>query len=314
MPSRELTGSVAVVTGATSGVGRATARAFASHRARLVLAARNPEALGEVERECSDSGADVLVVPTDISQSHAPDELANAAVERFGRVDIWVEAASVLIAGRLQDTPVEELRALVDTNVAGTTLGARAALRLFESQGSGTLIIVSSLLGLLPSPLAPAYVMSKFATRGLALSLRQDVSRRGQVQVCAVLPGPVDTPMFQRAANRTGRQLRAIPPAYAPERLAATIVSCARRPRRQATAGVISRAQLLSHRIAPRPTEWLVGEWSARLLIRRAEAPGDSGAVLARQPPEEVSGGWRRGRLRRRIGERFGEWMATRRA
>jgi short-subunit dehydrogenase len=158
----------------------------------------------------------------------------------------------------------------------------------------------------------PLYSMTKYATRGLALNLRQAVAGQPGLHVCLVMPGPVDTPVFQRAANHTGRQLRAIPPAYAPERIAAAIVGCARRPRRQTTAGAVSYLLLASHRVAPRMAEWAVARWSATTLTRATPAPDTSGALFAPVPIAAVHGGWRRGRLRRRLGERLGTALAQR--
>lgn len=275
-PRRQIRGAVVVITGASSGIGRATALAFAGLGARLVLAARGPEALGEVERACQAQGVEVLAVPTDITDADA--------VER-----------------------------LVDVNVVGATLSARAALATFQAQGHGTLVIVGSLLGIVPNPQVPLYSMTKFATRGLALNLRQAVASYPGIDVCLVLPGPVDTPMFQRSANHTGRQLRAIPPAYAPERVAAAIVGCARRPRRQTTAGAVSWLLLASHRVAPRLADWAVARWSATTLTRPTHAPDTIGALFAPVPIGAVHGGWRRGRLRRRLGERLGTALAQRR-
>lgn len=315
MRNQEAEQRVVVITGASSGVGRATALAFAAQGMRLALAAREAGSLTEAARDCTAEGAvAALTFPIDIADAHASEMLADQVVERFGRIDVWVEAASVLIAGPLEAHPIDEMRRLIDTNVAGTALGARAALRIFRQQGHGTLIIVSSLLGLVPSHLLPLYVMSKFATRGLALSLRQAVANTPRLNVCTVMPGPVDTPMFQRAANYTGQALRAIPPAHAPERVAATIVACVRRPRRQTTTGLTSWAILLSHRLAPRSTEWLVAQWSARLLTRSAPAPDDHGAIREPGRNSSLSGGWRNNRLRRRWGERLGTRMARRRA
>lgn len=309
---RDLRGAVVVVTGASSGVGSATALAFAGHGTRLVLAARDTEALHTVAARCVAAGAAVEVAPTDVRDDRAVAVLAARAVSAFGRVDVWVEAAAVLVAAPFGAEPVEEVRHLVETNVLGTTYGARAALGIFERQEEGTLILVSSLLGLLPSPLAPVYAMSKFAVRGLGLSLRQAVAGQPRVHVCLVLPGPVDTPMFQRAANHTGRELRAIPPAYAPERLAAAIVGCARRPRRQVTAGLVPRLALLGHRVAPRAVEWGVATWSASLLTRAVEAEPTSGVLFDPGSGGSTHGGWRRGRLRRRLGERFGTYLSQR--
>jgi short-subunit dehydrogenase len=252
----------------------------------------------------------VLVVPTDIADPAAVERLAELAVQRFGQIDVWVEAAAVGIAGPLGAESVDEIRRLVQTNVFGTALCARTALATFQAQDNGVLILVGSLLSLFPNPLVPLYSMTKFAMRGLALNLQQSVAGHPRIRVCLVLPGPVDTPFFRRAANHTGRQLRAIPPASAPERLAATILACARRPRRQVTTGVVPHLALAAHRMAPRATESFVARWSATFLTRPAAAAPGSGSLFDSPPSGAVHGGYRRGRLRRRLGE----WLGARRA
>ncbi len=308
---RSFRDAVVVITGASSGIGRATALAVAREGASLVLASRGQQALTEVERDCRKRGGQVLVVPTDIADPAAVDRLATLAVERFGRIDVWVEAAAVGIAGPLGSESVDEIRRLVDTNVFGTVLCSRAALATFRRQGSGVLVIVGSLLSLFPNPLVPLYSMTKFAIRGLALNLQQAVAGHPGIRVCLVLPGPVDTPFFVRAANHTGRRLRAIPPAYAPERLAATIVARARRPRRQVTTGVVAHLALAAHRMAPRPAEWFVARWSATLLTKPPAASSGSGSLFEPPPTGAVHGGYRRGRVRRRLGEWLGARKAT---
>jgi short-subunit dehydrogenase len=304
--------AVVVITGASSGVGRATALAFAAQGACLVLASRSQEALAEVERDCRQRGGRVLVVPTDIADPAAVERLARLAVQRFARIDVWVEAVAVGIAGPLGSESVDEIRRLVDTNVFGAVLCTRAALATFKSQGNGILVIVGSLLSLFPNPLVPLYSLTKFAIRGLALNLQQTVAGHPGIRVCLVLPGPVDTPFFQRAANHAGRQLRAIPPACAPERVAATILACARRPRRQATTGVVAHLALTAHRIAPRATESFVARWSATLITKSAPAPPGPGSLFDPPPTGAVHGGYRRGRVRRRLGEWLGEAQAAR--
>jgi short-subunit dehydrogenase len=304
--------AVVVITGASSGIGRATALAFAAEGARLVLASRSHEALPEVEQDCRRRGGQALVVPTDIADPAAVERLAQLAVQRFGRIDVWVEGVAVGVAGPLGSESVDEIRRLVDTNVFGTVLCARAALSTFRRQGNGVLVIVGSLLSLFPNPLVPLYSMSKFAVRGLALNLQQAVAGHPGIRVGLVLPGPVDTPFFERAANHTRRQLRAIPPACAPERIAATILACARRPGRQVTTGVISRLALASHRIAPRAAEWFVARWSATLLTKPGRAAHGSGSLFVPPPTGAVHGGYRRGRVRRRLGDWLGMAQAAR--
>jgi short-subunit dehydrogenase len=309
---RDIRGSVVVIVGASSGIGRATSLAFADLGARLVLASRSPQALVAVGRACEARRAEVLVVPTDLTDAAAVDGLGRAAVDRFGHVDTWVQVAASLIAGPLGTESPEELRRVVDVNVVGAALSCRTALATFTAQGQGVLVLVGSLLGLVPNPLVPLYSMTKFATRGLALNLQRAVAGHPGVQVGLVLPGPVDTPMFQRAANHTGRQLRAIPPAVAPERIAAAIVACARRPRRQMTAGAVSYLLLGFHRLTPRLAELVVARWSAATLTRAAPAPPTSGVLFTPFPAGQVHGGWRRGRVRRRLGERLGVALARR--
>jgi short-subunit dehydrogenase len=309
---RSFRGAVVLITGASSGIGRATALAFAAEGANLVLASRSGEALVEVERDCRGWGGQVLVVPTDIADPASVERLAQMAVRRFERIDVWVEGVAVGVAGPLGSESVDEIRRLVDINVFGTTLCARAALAAFQAQGDGTLVLVGSLLSLFPNPLVPLYSMTKFAIRGLALNLQQAVGRHSRIRVCLVLPGPVDTPFFQRAANHSGRRLRAIPPAYAPERIAATIVACARRPRRQATTGVVSHLALAAHRVAPRAAESLVARWGATFVTKRAAAAPGSGSLFEPPSTGSVHGGYRRGQIRRRLGERLGVAQARR--
>ncbi|RKF26345.1 SDR family NAD(P)-dependent oxidoreductase [Micromonospora globbae] len=302
--------AVVVVTGASSGIGRATALAFAGEGARLVLASRSEEALAEVERDCRARGGQALVVPTDIADPAAVDRLTRLAVQRFGQIDVWVEAAAVGIAAPLGSESVDEIRRLVDTNVFGTVLCARAAVATFRAQGHGVLLLVGSLLSVLPNPLVPLYSMTKFAIRGLALNLRQEFAGHRRIRVCLVLPGPVDTPFFGRAANHSGRQLRAIPPAYAPERLAATMLACARRPRRQVTTGLVAHLALFAHRLAPRVTESVVARWSATLITRPVAAASGSGSLFDPPPTGAVDGGYRRIGVRRRLGAWLGAAQA----
>lgn len=309
---RPLDGSTVVVTGATSGVGRAAAAGFAEHGANLVLVARTEPVLKEVVADCEQRGVRAVAVPVDLGEPGSAEEVVSRAVDEFGRIDTWANVAAVLIAGPLGAEEPEEIERLVRTNIAGPLLASRAVLEQFRRQGDGVLVEVSSLLGLVANPLVPTYVMSKFAVRGLALSLYHLVKPTPDIHVCVVVPGPIDTPLFVRAANHTGRQLRAIPPAIAPERVAAAVVGCARRPRRQVTAGVVPRALLVAHRLAPRATEWGVARASAALLVRREPAEPGSGALFDQRATGDAQGGYRLGAWRRRLGSAWGRALAAR--
>jgi short-subunit dehydrogenase len=295
-------------------MGRATAAALAGAGARLVLASRGPEALQATAAECRALGADVEVVICDVAVPEQVDAVAAAAVSRFGRIDGWVHTASNLVVGPLQRQPVDDIRRLVDTNVFGAALVARAALTQFERQGSGTLVLTSSLLGLVPNPLVPTYGMTKFAIRGLAMSLRHAVHADDAIHVCCVVPGPVDTPIFRAAANHSGREVRAVAPALSPERIAATIVRCLDHPKREVTAGAVSRFVLVGHRLWPRAAEWGVARYAARGIVRNRPSPGTRGALDHGSGTGAVSGGWRRSGTRRRVGDAVGRFSARRAA
>jgi NAD(P)-dependent dehydrogenase (short-subunit alcohol dehydrogenase family) len=238
------------------------------------------------------------------------DQIVTAAVAHFGGIDTWINAAAALVVGELPDQPVDEIEQLIATNVLGTTLTSRAAMTHFRSRDAGVLINLSSLLGVVPNPIVPTYSMSKFAVRGLTLSLHQSTWHRSPIEVCVVLPGPIDTPMFARAANQSGRAIRAIPPAFSPERVAAAVIRSVKRPRRQRTTGATGALIVLGLHVLPRFTETVVAQVAARLIFQRASAPTTRGALDAANVRGTISGGWRRGRLRVRVGDLVGRRLA----
>lgn len=303
---RTVEGSVVVVVGATSGLGCATARAFARAGARLVLVGHDQGRVDAIVDECRSDGLGVVGLAVDVADASAADSIVATAIIEFGRIDTWVNCAAVMIAGSIQETPIAELTRLIDTNVRGVLLASRAALAQFTAQGDGVLINVASLLAMIPNPQVPAYVMSKYAIHGLSLSLH-DRRPRTSIRVCSIMPGPLDTPMFERAGNHTGHELRAIPPACSPIRGAASILKCARRPRRTVTIGWAGRLITVAHRLAPATVETIVGNTSGTLLLRRRPAAPGAGGLFEWPGAPRVSGGWRLGRARRRLGDAIGD-------
>lgn len=291
MRKGSLAGKVVVITGASSGIGREAALQFARRRACVVLAARDEAALREVAEECRTHAraGDVLVLPTDVARSSQVDALADAALQRFGRIDVWVNDAGVYMMGRFEDTPEDAFRDLFETNVMGYVHGARAALRAFRARGHGVLIHVGSMAGKVPYALSSAYCMSKRAIHALNESLVQELRGSG-IHTCVVAPATVDTPLFQHAANFTGREIVAMPPIYSPERVARAIVSCAERPRREVRVGSIPRAA--DARMPAMVERDHLGEgWQAPT----------SGNLREPLQPHAVRGGWKR-RRRARLG------------
>jgi short-subunit dehydrogenase len=311
---RSIPGSAIVVVGASSGVGAATAESLAAAGANLVLVARSETAIEQSAQRCRPHGTEVIAMTADISRADDLDGVVAQAVERFGRIDTWIECASVLVAGDLDAQPVEDIGRLIEVNVLGTALASRAAIAQFRRQGHGVLINVSSLLGIVPNPLVPTYVMSKFAILGLSLSLHARFGHRSGIRVCTVMPAPIDTPIFQNAANHLGRPIRAIAPAASPERVAATVIRSVRRPRRERTVGLSGALIVLGHHVVPRFTEAAVATITARLLVKQGTAPTRDAASALWEPPADshVDGGWRRGAVRRRMGDAVGRRLARR--
>jgi NAD(P)-dependent dehydrogenase (short-subunit alcohol dehydrogenase family) len=282
-----------VITGASSGIGRATARAFAEQGARLTLAARRGEVLDEVVRECRGRGGDAIAVPTDVTDAEAVRALARAALDAWGRIDVWVNNAGVGAVGRFDAVPLDLHRRVIEVNLLGALHGAHAAIPVFRRQGEGVLVNNISMGAWAPMPFASAYTASKFGLRGLAASLRQELAEHPRIHVCGVFPAMIDTPGIQHGANLSGRNVDPGPYLYAPERVAEAILDVVRRPRAEVAVGFPAGWARFGYGVAPLPTEAAIGFMVRRAMDRASRAPLREGA-LRRPIPEgtRASGGW----------------------
>jgi short-subunit dehydrogenase len=293
---------VVVITGASSGIGRATALHFAKSGAALVLNARGVEALESAAAECRELGAEAEVVAADVTDEDAMLELAQRAVERFGRIDVWVNDAAVGVFGLLDELPMDDVRRVLDVNILGCVHGIRAALPILKRQGSGVIINVASLTAPIPQPYTAPYSMSKAAVRSLSASVRSELRLGGYtgVRVCTVMPPAIDTPFFDNAANYTGRKARAMPPVYSPEKVARTIGRLARSPRRESVVGVIGRSLVQQGKLAPGMTERSMAVMVENTHLSKTEevarTSGNLFAPSSASTSGAVHGGWNGGR------------------
>lgn len=250
-----MNGKVVVITGATSGIGRAGARELAARGWHVVLAGRRREALEQAALECRAAGGSAQSVPTDVSSEAEVRALAAAAMRHTGVIDVWVNNAGVTLFGSLEESPMEEHRRVLEINLFGAMYGARAVLPIFRRQHRGVLINVGSVLSKIGQPFVPSYVISKFALNGLTEALRAELANEPDIHICSLLPYAVDTEHFESGANHLGRDPHAMPPMLDPEAVGKAMAELAERPARERHVPRVAVLGIAAHALLPRAVE-----------------------------------------------------------
>lgn len=288
-----LQGKVIVITGASSGVGRAAALEMARHGAHVVLAARREEALNEVAAECEAWGAEALVVPTDVTDAGQVNTLAATAQHWGGKIDVWINNAGLLAAGAFDETPASIHRKVIETNLLGYVNGAYAVLPHFKAQDHGLLINNISVGGFFPVPYAAAYSASKFGLRGFGEALQGELHHYPNIHVCNLYPAFLDTPGIQHAANFTGKALRPSPPVYDPQKIARAMAKLVLHPRRSASITPLTPLLKIVHTLFPTLSRLVTANVIELYLKRADDVSHTTGNVL--EPVAygtSVHGGW----------------------
>jgi short-subunit dehydrogenase len=240
---RKIDEQVLVITGATSGVGLTTARMAAEAGAKLVLAARNGEALDQLASELRHTGTQVVTVTADVGK---PDDVARigaAAMERFGRIDTWVNNAGISIFGRNEDVPLEDMQRLFQTNYWGVVHGTLEAVRHMKTRGGGAIINLGSELSDRAVPLQGMYAASKHAVKAFTDTLRMELEKEGApISVTLIKPAAIDTMFTVHAKNYMEKEPALPPPIYAPEIVARSILYAAQHPKRDVFVGGAAKA------------------------------------------------------------------------
>lgn len=279
----KLRNAVVVITGASSGLGRATALELASRGAALVLAARRNEALEDTARQCRNIGGSAIVVETDVTSEPEVQQLAAQAIEAYDRIDVWINNAGVTIYSPLETATFDEHQRVIETNLFGAMHGARAAIPIFRRQRRGILINVGSVLSEVGHAFVPSYVISKFGVHGLSEALRVELADQPDIHVCTIFPYSIDTPHFEVAANWIHRAPRALPPMQSPEKVARAIAGLVERPRR---VRFVPRSLVLGlalHAIVPRASERLLLDALRKFHISNEPKPMTDGNLY--EPP-----------------------------
>jgi NAD(P)-dependent dehydrogenase (short-subunit alcohol dehydrogenase family) len=304
---------VLLVTGASSGIGRATAVEAAGRGWHVVLAARGAASLEEVAGECRAAGAaSALVVPTDVGDDDAVRSLVGAALRRHGRLDAVVNAAGVVSYGKVEVVPAEVFDGVLRTNLHGSVNVARHVLPVLRRQGAdghGTLVLVGSVVGHLTVPSMTAYTLSKWGVRALARHLRAENRDRRGVRIAYVAPGGVDTPIYLQAGNYAGYVGRPPPPVASPVKTARQVLARVDHPRRRSQLSVGNDVVRFGHWALPFVYDRIIAR-SFALGATDLSTPVDAtaGNVLAtREDGNRLRGG--QGSALLGIARNLGRWL-----
>ncbi|WP_210116072.1 SDR family oxidoreductase [Hymenobacter wooponensis] len=243
-----------VITGASSGIGLVTARMAAKEGARVVLAARNAEALRQLAQEINSQGGQALAVPTDVGSEEDMMRLAAAAQAEFGGFDTWVNNAGVSIFGHCDEVSIPDMERMFATNFWGTVYGSRLAVQHYKQrQEPGALINIGSFFGDRATPVQSTYCASKHALHGWTNALRMELEvEKAPVSVTLIHPGRIDTPYNEHAQSYFEQQVAHRGMVYPPEAVAEAILFAAAHPKRDMYVGFQAKALTLAGHLAPR--------------------------------------------------------------
>lgn len=272
--TRPIAEQTVVITGATSGIGRETARYFAEHGASVVVAARSAEVLNEVVRECEDEGARALAVVTDVARWEDVERLAHKAAEWNGRIDTWINNAAVNIWSSVEDLSVQEIERVIQVDLLGMIYGMKAVLPIMKGQHEGTIINVTSVEAERSLPLQAAYTAAKHGVKGFSDSLRMEMEHEHTgVNVTVVYPASINTPLFSHSRSKMGVKARPVPPVYEPRVVARALLHAARHPQREIFVGGAGKAMSFMEHLAPRLTDVYMSRKGRMFRQQRTDEP-----------------------------------------
>jgi short-subunit dehydrogenase len=243
---------VVVITGASAGVGRATAREFGKHGARVALLARNEEGLEGARKEIEAAGGKALPIPTDVSDPDQVEAAAERVEEEFGPIDVWVNDAIAVIFAPFKEISPEDFKRSTEVCYLGAVYGTKAALKRMLPRDRGTIVQVGSALSYRAIPLQSAYCGAKHAMRGFTDSVRSELMHdKSNVHITMVQLPAVNTPQFNVSKTTLPKHPQPVPPIYQPEVPAEAIYWAAHHKRREVFVGASSVAVILGNKLVP---------------------------------------------------------------
>jgi short-subunit dehydrogenase len=279
--NQTLFGKTIVVTGASSGFGRGSAEKLAELGANVVLAARRADVLDQLVTHIASTGGSAIAVETDVSDASAVSDLAAAAIDRFGRIDVWVNNVGIGALGLFWDIPIEDHARLIDVNLKGLIYGAHAALTHFRAMGDGVLVNIGSIDSEVPLAYQASYASSKAAVLSLSRTLNEELRIVGQhetIKVGTIMPWAVDTPWWTHAANYTGHEPR-MALMDDPSIVVAAIVAACTDPQEEQPVGPKAHADNISHHLFPDLTERLSAKIADAEVHKAGPLPHTTGSI-----------------------------------
>ncbi len=251
---------VAVIFGASSGIGRLAALEFAKRGAKLCVAARSEDGLQSLVAEIEESGGEAFYVLADAADFEQVKNVADKCVERYGRLDTWIHSAATFIFATVEKTAPEEYKRLLEVNLLGQIYGAKAALPHLKELG-GALIHVGSAEAWRTAPYQSAYGASKHGIRGFLQVLAVELEHEEvPVSVTHILPGAINTPIYDKGLNKMSFEMRPPPPIYHPQIVVDTILYAAENPVAEIIAGAGGAGVIFAERLSPTFAQWISGK------------------------------------------------------
>jgi NAD(P)-dependent dehydrogenase (short-subunit alcohol dehydrogenase family) len=285
---------VAVVTGASAGVGRALARALAQRGFRLGLLARGHDGLAGARRDVEALGAEAIVCPVDVADASAVEAAADSVVERWGRIDLWINNAMATVFSPIEHMTADEFRRVTEVTYLGQVHGTLAALKHMRPRDRGTIVQVGSALSYRAIPLQSAYCAAKFAVRGFTDSLRSElIHAKSRIRLTMVQLPAINTPQFDWARNHLPRRPQPVPPIFQPEAVGEAILDGAMSAPREYWIGSTSVQAIMGTMAAPGFLDRFLSRraWDGQMTSKRARPDSNRGNLFVPQPGDRGAHG-----------------------
>lgn len=282
---KRLNRKTVVITGATSGVGRAAAELFTSEGAHVIVVARGQKGIDETVSYCRASGGNAVGIRADMSVAEDVERVTQAALKINGRIDVWINNAGVMASGKFEEIPMEIHEQVIKTNLFGYMHGAYNAIRIFKQQDEGILINNVSIGGFMPAPYSAVYSATKFGIRGMTECLHGEISNRANIHICNLYPQLQNSTGNLHSAKYSGFAMEISPIASDPRTTAATMLDLALHPKKDVFPDFRAAAITNAYRLFPKMIINAASAVVRQKMKNNPDKQGNEGNIL--EPSKE---------------------------